>query len=124
MVLHIVGPARRAGARSRKSRVSNKSSYVVIPFHADFKGLPRQTNMEQPCCIICSAVTFCNQLRYSAEKAVVERSVPVGAEGCRGQVRHHLRQLAAPALQGLYLFVEDECDFFVKDKDIGCNFVI
>ena len=47
---------------------------------------------------------FLQSIRYSAEKAVVERSVPVGAEGRRGQVRHHLRQLAVPALQGLYLF--------------------
>ena len=60
--------------------------------------------MLQSALYICCAVTFCNQLRYSAEKAVVERSVPVGAEGRQGQVRHHLRQLAVPALQGLYLF--------------------
>ena len=58
--------------------------------------------MLQSALYICCAVTFCNQLRYSAEKAVVERSVPVGAEGRRGQVRHHLRQLAVPALQGFY----------------------
>ena len=50
MAHHTVGPARRARARPRKSKVSNTSSHVVISIHAVFKGLPRQTNMEQPWC--------------------------------------------------------------------------
>ena len=85
MVLHTVGPARRAGARSRKSRVSSKSSYVVIPFHADFKGLPRQTNMEQPCCIICSAVTFLINSDTQQKRQSLKDQFPLGQKVAEGK---------------------------------------